>query len=393
MGAKERAGGLTSRSPIELAVDLNSMKCAPIAIFASLAVSVASAAWAQSMSGVSIGGNRDQLGALGSGPVATEAIGPHSLEKYRLSGGNELSATYHRASGKVVYLETDWGGQAAGAFSDFESFKYGKTTLGEIRSTLGSNGLTFKDRPPVTPTPDGGLALFNSYEIRGSDTIATFVTSVSAATIKSIKNKGTDPNIGDLATLEAVIVGDKEYLETIWGSEKIASPGYAPITWPGISPGQEASSFVAEFQKPDAAGFPVERLYKGKASKPDFTGENADFKNFRTRIREGMAQGPDFAGEFSVIQFGCGTGCSMVIVANNRTGKPYAFPRGGEDNMYLNLKYKLDSRLMAAQWGSYDSGKCYIEYFDFAKGAWRGLGKREVGPLDSCYNDIEQNGP
>jgi hypothetical protein len=106
-----------------------------------------------------------------------------------------------------------------------------------------------------------------------------------------------------------------------------------------------------------------------------------------------MAQGPDFAGEFSVIQFGCGTGCSVVMVANNRTGQPYSFPRGGEDNMYLNLKYSRDSRLMIAQWGSYDSGKCYMEYFVFIKGAWSELGKREIGPLASCYNDIEENQP
>lgn len=106
-----------------------------------------------------------------------------------------------------------------------------------------------------------------------------------------------------------------------------------------------------------------------------------------------MAERSKFAGEYSVIQFGCGTGCSAVIVANNRTGQPYSFPRGGEDNMYLTLKYKLDSRLMVAQWGSCDSGKCYMEYFDLAEGAWGGLGKREIGPLDSCYNDIEQNGP
>jgi|AraplaMF_Col_mMF_1032025.scaffolds.fasta_scaffold01330_10 hypothetical protein len=372
---------------------MKSMKSALKALFSTLLICAPSTAWGQAMSGVSLGGSRDQLATLGSRPVAAEAMGPHSLEKYKLSGGNDLSATYHRASGKIVYLETDWGGEAAGAFSDFEGFKYGKTTLSEIRTKLGSNGLSFKDRPPVAPTPVGGLALFNSFEIKGTDAVVTFVTSVTAATVKAIKDKGANPNVGDVATLEAVIVGENDYLETIWGGDKIRSPGYTPIEWPGIAAASQEISIGTSFRKPDALNFPVDQVYRGKTAKPDFTGDREDFKNFRTRIRKGMAEGPDFAGEFSVIQFGCGTGCSMVIVANNKTGRPYSFPRGGEDNMYLTLKYKLDSRLMVAQWGSYDSGKCYMEYFDFVKGSWSELGKREIGPLDSCYNDIEQNEP
>ncbi|TAY13754.1 MULTISPECIES: hypothetical protein [Rhizobium] len=363
------------------------------AALSAFLLSTASTAFAQSMSGISVGGDRQQLDSIGSRPVATEAMGPHTIEKYKLSGGNELSVTYHRASGKIVYLETDWGGETAGAFSDFEGFKFGKTTLSEIRTKLGSNGMSFKDRPPATPTTDGGLALFNSYEVNGSGTIATFVTSFSAATVKSIKEKGSDPNIGDIATLEAVIVGEKVYLETIWGSDKLTSPNYSAIDWPGNGPGQESKSSPTAFKKPDATDFPVGRVYRGKTAKPDFSGSNAHFRDFRTRIRQGMAGGPGFAGEYSVIQFGCGTGCSAVIVASNKTGRPYSFPRGGEDNMYLTLKYQLDSRLMVAQWGSYDSGKCIMEYFDFANGIWSAIARREIGPLDACYKDIEENGP
>jgi hypothetical protein len=363
------------------------------AALSAFLLSTASTAFAQSMSGISVGGDRQQLDSIGSRPVATEAMGPHTIEKYKLSGGNELSVTYHRASGKIVYLETDWGGETAGAFSDFEGFKFGKTTLSEIRTKLGSNGMSFKDRPPATPTTDGGLALFNSYEVNGSGTIATFVTSFSAATVKSIKEKGSDPNIGDIATLEAVIVGEKVYLETIWGSDKLTSPNYSAIDWPGNGPGQESKSSPTAFKKPDATDFPVGRVYRGKTAKPDFSGSNAHFRDFRTRIRQGMAGGPGFAGEYSVIQFGCGTGCSAVIVASNKTGRPYSFPRGGEDNMYLTLKYQLDSRLMVAQWGSYDSGKCIMEYFDFANGIWSAIARREIGPLDACYKDFEENGP
>jgi hypothetical protein len=370
------------------------MKYAPTTLLTAWAISVASLASAQSMSGLALGGDRSQLDSLGSRPIAAEAMGPRSVEKFRLSGGNDLSVTYHRASGKIVYIETDWGGETGGAFSDYEGFKYGKTTLGQIRAKLGSNGLTFKERPSVIVKPDGGIALFNSFEISGSDAIATFVTGVSSASVKSIKSTGANPDIGNVATLEAVIIGDKEYLETIWGGDKIAAPGYTSIEWPGIAGDPRPKPVAApDVHKPDAADFPVRVIYKGKTAKPDFTGQNVRFRDYRTRIRQGIAEGPSFAGEFSVIQFGCGTGCSAVIVASNRTGQPFSFPRGGEDKMYLTLKYRLDSRLMVAQWGSYDAGKCFMEYLDFEDGSWRELGKREIGPLDACYNDIDQNDP
>ncbi len=48
-----------------------------------------------------------------------------------------------------------------------------------------------------------------------------------------------------------------------------------------------------------------------------------------------------------MIQIGCGTGCSGVVVADNMSGKLSRFPRGGEDNMYLDLAFQLDSRLLA----------------------------------------------
>jgi hypothetical protein len=362
------------------------------AVLAVISVILPSVSGAQSMSGVSIGDDRRQLESLGSKPVASEAMGPHSLEKYKLSGGNDLSVTYRRGSGTIVYVETDWGGQTAGAFSDFEGFKFGTTTLSQIRSKLRSNGISFRSRPPVSVTPEGGLVLFNSYEVEGADTIVTFVTSISPKIVKSAKESGSNPDVGQIATLEAMIIGQKDYLDTIWGSDKTMSPGYAPIAWPAEESSKSQllpTDAAAEKLKP--SDFPVQRVYRGKPAKADFSGENAHFRDFRTRIRQGMATGPNFAGEYSVIQFGCGTGCSSVIVANNRSGRPYTFPRGGEDNMYLALKYKLDSRLMIAQWGSYESGKCYMEYFDFTDGGWREISKREVGPLDDCYREIDEN--
>jgi hypothetical protein len=42
---------------------------------------------------------------------------------------------------------------------------------------------------------------------------------------------------------------------------------------------------------------------------------------YRTRVREGAAAGPNFAGHYTVVLWGCGTGCRVVAVVDARTGR------------------------------------------------------------------------
>jgi len=67
------------------------------------------------------------------------------------------------------------------------------------------------------------------------------------------------------------------------------------------------------------------------------------------------------------------------------------FPRGGEDNMYLSLMFRRDSRLIAAQWADTERDKCVIEFFDFKGRAWKPLNRYDVGAVDACYREIGQN--
>ncbi|MFS2324989.1 hypothetical protein U2P60_06155 [Brucella sp. H1_1004] len=142
---------------------------------------------------------------------------------------------------------------------------------------------------------------------------------------------------------------------------------------------------------PDPRAYPVEARFSGKTKMPDFKGRDKDFNSFRTRIRNGLKGGPNFAGHYSLIQFGCGTGCSAVIVSDSNTGRPMGFPRGGEDNMYLSLMFRRDSRLIAAQWADTERDKCVIEFFDFKGRAWKPLNRYDVGAVDACYREIGQN--
>lgn len=141
----------------------------------------------------------------------------------------------------------------------------------------------------------------------------------------------------------------------------------------------------------DPTLYPAPDLYRGPTRFPDFKGRDRDYNDFRTRIRDGLKDGPNFAGDISVVQIGCGGGCSFVVVASNRTGKVMSFPRGGEENLYLSLKFQPDSRLMIAQWASQEPDGCFVESFDFDEAVWNEVAKRRVGPADACYEPIDSN--
>lgn len=170
--------------------------------------------------------------------------------------------------------------------------------------------------------------------------------------------------------------------------------GYQMNWHPCDEHGQNPTTEVVAVQKAqdlDSPAFRVSDVYKGKVRLPDFRKRDRAFNSFRTRIRDGMRAGPNYAGRYSVIQFGCGTGCSMVIVGDNKTGQPKDFPLGGEANMYLTLRFNLKSRLMTAQWADLDADRCYVEFLDFDGTAWKQLERQTVGSQDACYKEIAEN--
>lgn len=132
--------------------------------------------------------------------------------------------------------------------------------------------------------------------------------------------------------------------------------------------------------------FPSGSIYKGKTRLPDFSGRDREFAGYRTRIRDGLTAGSNFAGHYSVIQYGCGTGCIGAYVADNQTGKVYdLFPRDEVERIYLNLAFRTDSRLIIAQWVNYDSKKCNLEYYAWEKNGPKIVGSTILGGEDVCF--------
>lgn len=96
--------------------------------------------------------------------------------------------------------------------------------------------------------------------------------------------------------------------------------------------------------------FQPERYYSGASVLPDFNGRDKKFRNYRTRIRDGVLNGVNFAGRFAVVEIGCGTSCRFAYVVDVSNGEVFTFPYGGEEQYQLGLIYSTDSRLMRATW-------------------------------------------
>jgi hypothetical protein len=73
-------------------------------------------------------------------------------------------------------------------------FRFGKTTLEDIRSDLKSEGILFRKSPPVYPTPDGGVMIASTYELANTTPIASLISKISVTALAKLKLKyGAQP--------------------------------------------------------------------------------------------------------------------------------------------------------------------------------------------------------
>ena len=134
----------------------------------------------------------------------------------------------------------------------------------------------------------------------------------------------------------------------------------------------------------DFPDFKAPKIYRGAVHQPNFRGRDRDYADYRTRIRNGLKAGPNFAGKYSLIEFGCGTGgCVMGFVTDLTSGHILPLPVGGEENLYLDLSYRLDSRLISARW--VNSGRCTQQKFTITGTQFDASEAKDIGPEDACY--------
>ena len=112
----------------------------------------------------------------------------------------------------------------------------------------------------------------------------------------------------------------------------------------------------AVLAQPKFSDYPAAKTFTGKPAAAKV--ERADDRMFRTRIREGAAKGPNFAGRFTVVQWGCGSGCVSTVIVDAGNGTIYHLPPAelgcGDAMCSMNMLcqtgvepwYRLDSELL-----------------------------------------------
>jgi hypothetical protein len=77
-------------------------------------------------------------------------------------------------------------------------------------------------------------------------------------------------------------------------------------------------------QEPRFERFPA-RVYRGRVAPVNLRSARGA-GTFRTRLREGAREGVNFAGHFSLVSWGCGTGCMSVGIVDAKNGAVH-FPK------------------------------------------------------------------
>jgi hypothetical protein len=67
------------------------------------------------------------------------------------------------------------------------------------------------------------------------------------------------------------------------------------------------------------------RLWRSRPHRPVLDSPLA--RDYRTMIREGAAGGPNLAGDQTIVQWGCGSGCQNWVMVDARTGRVTLPPR------------------------------------------------------------------
>jgi hypothetical protein len=113
--------------------------------------------------------------------------------------------------------------------------------------------------------------------------------------------------------------------------------------------------------------YPARALYKGPIARVRLDSFKA--RMFRTRLREDSRGGPNFAGHYTVVVWGCGTGCAQMGVVDARTGRVYFPPLefmdipDMEDDATRARVFRLDSRLLVLTRNHYDMQGTYTAYY------------------------------
>ncbi|WP_292054448.1 MULTISPECIES: SHOCT domain-containing protein [unclassified Brevundimonas] len=163
--------------------------------------------------------------------------------------------------------------------------------------------------------------------------------------------------LGSIAALAVVTAGATIFVLNNRTPQVVreAPPQAAVIQTPAVPEPDETPPAPIENDRTSGVGYddandpvpPPSARERSMSSGPNLTG---GFYNYRTRIRDGWQGAPNLAGNYVVIRWGCGTGCTTGVVGNKRTGELHWLELGGEDYPYLQLRFGVGGNNVLASW-------------------------------------------
>ena len=106
-------------------------------------------------------------------------------------------------------------------------------------------------------------------------------------------------------------------------------------------------------------------IYKGKLAAPNFKTNRAAY-DFRTQIKDQCkTMGVNFAGHFTIVEWGCGTGCHIIAIVDRINGFIYYSNSNlPEIDNYngVGLKFRPDSKMIIVNSALLDVHKGYVSY-------------------------------
>jgi hypothetical protein len=110
-----------------------------------------------------------------------------------------------------------------------------------------------------------------------------------------------------------------------------------------------SSVLVQGVSLPRFEDYPAAKDFSGKPVATIIAGKQARY--YRTRIRPGAKDGPNFSGHYTVVTWGCGSGCLWFAAVDARTGRVYFNPKAANVSTVPyqdedSLQYRIDSRLL-----------------------------------------------
>lgn len=154
-------------------------------------------------------------------PAAADPVDGFPAMRWEERDGSDVAVTATPDTKRVVFIEHDRSGAAAGSPVGVSGLRFG-LTLDDIRRRFGSNGSGFASKG--VSVANNSLVGVNCYEPAGSDDVT--LALVTSQPISDVDPSGPRTGRGRLV---AAILARTSYLERIWGKQRLVDPDYHRI--------------------------------------------------------------------------------------------------------------------------------------------------------------------